>query len=417
MANTYSAVTTGFNVLDPNNLDGTPLFSADSTGVYSNGILIESNTDAAAVAAAVGGGQSGATALTASYNLVTTVTSNFDSVKLPVPAGAGVNITIKNTGASILSVFPSTGLTINGLAANLSVDIPIGGDMVFTASSLTAWRTPIALFSPSPTTQTGNLVLKATASAGNTQTIITNASQAAARTYTVPDAGTNASFVMGAGTQTVAGATTFTLAVPISATTNQLVLGTTNTTTISSTAPAGSRTYTIADAGGADTFAMLAATQTLTGKTINGAIYSTDNAVASATLTLNSSATLTNVVGMAVTVVPGTYRFRVDAPCVSTANTGIKVGFKLTTTVITSGAIAGIGFSAAACNMSAYSTTVTDQALWYDTTAGVELKLQIDGTLVIGTGGTMQFQMGQHTSHADSTSIFAGAYMSFTRIA
>ena len=157
---------------------------------------------------------------------------------------------------------------------------------------------------------------------------------------------------------------------------------------------------------------------TLTGTVITGGIINGgDTAVASATLTLNSSATLTNVVGMVVTVVPGTYRFRVDAPCVSTANTGIKVGFKLTTAVITSGAIAGIGFSAAACNMSAYSTTVTDQALWYDTAAGVELKLQIDGTLVIGTGGTMQFQMGQHTSHADSTSIFAGAYMTFTRIA
>lgn len=51
-------------------------------------------------------------------------------------------------------------------------------------------------------------------------------------------------------------------------TTNQLILGTTNTTTITSTAPAASRVYTIADAGGADTFTMNAASQALTNKTI-----------------------------------------------------------------------------------------------------------------------------------------------------
>lgn len=178
---------------------------------------------------------------------------------------------------------------------------------------------------------------------------------------------------------------------------------------------AGTATVTGPSVSG--TIATLAGTETLTGKTINGAIYATDNAVASATLSRTSSTTLTNVAGMVVTVVPGTYKFRVDAPCVSTANTGIKVGFKLTTTVITSGAISGKGFSAAASEMAAYSTTVTDQALWYDTAAGVDLKIELDGTLVIGTGGTMQFQMGQHTSNGDTTSIYAGAYMSFTRIA
>lgn len=51
-------------------------------------------------------------------------------------------------------------------------------------------------------------------------------------------------------------------------TTNQLTLGTTNTTTISSVPPAASRTYTIQDAGGNDTFTMNAATQTLTNKTL-----------------------------------------------------------------------------------------------------------------------------------------------------
>lgn len=48
-------------------------------------------------------------------------------------------------------------------------------------------------------------------------------------------------------------------------TTNQLILGTTNTTTISSVAPAASRTYTIPDAGGAASFILSLGAQTITG--------------------------------------------------------------------------------------------------------------------------------------------------------
>jgi hypothetical protein len=46
----------------------------------------------------------------------------------------------------------------------------------------------------------GKLQFVAANSAGNTTTTITNASQAAARTYTIPDAGASASFVLSAGT-------------------------------------------------------------------------------------------------------------------------------------------------------------------------------------------------------------------------
>lgn len=49
----------------------------------------------------------------------------------------------------------------------------------------------------------GKIALTAADSAGNTTTTIVNASQAAARTYTIPDAGAAASFVMTAGSQTL----------------------------------------------------------------------------------------------------------------------------------------------------------------------------------------------------------------------
>lgn len=59
------------------------------------------------------------------------------------------------------------------------------------------------------TASRGKIQLAAANSAGNTTTTITNASQAGARTYTIPDAGASASFVMTAGAQTLAGVKTF----------------------------------------------------------------------------------------------------------------------------------------------------------------------------------------------------------------
>jgi len=56
----------------------------------------------------------------------------------------------------------------------------------------------------------GKLALTAADSAGDTTTTIVNASQAATRTYTIPDAGGNVEFVMAGAAQSIAGAKTFT---------------------------------------------------------------------------------------------------------------------------------------------------------------------------------------------------------------
>lgn len=61
-----------------------------------------------------------------------------------------------------------------------------------------------------PTTAaSGKVSFTAADSAGDYTTTIVNASQAAARTYTIPDAGASASFVMTAGAQTLGGVKTF----------------------------------------------------------------------------------------------------------------------------------------------------------------------------------------------------------------
>lgn len=59
------------------------------------------------------------------------------------------------------------------------------------------------------TTASGKTTFTASNNSGDTTTNINTAAQSGARTYTVPDAGASASFVMTAGTQTVGGAKTF----------------------------------------------------------------------------------------------------------------------------------------------------------------------------------------------------------------
>jgi len=58
------------------------------------------------------------------------------------------------------------------------------------------------------TASKGKLTISAANSAGDTTTAITNASQAGARTYTIPDAGASAYFIMGTAAQSVAGTLT-----------------------------------------------------------------------------------------------------------------------------------------------------------------------------------------------------------------
>jgi hypothetical protein len=120
---------------------------------------------------------------------------------------------------------------------------------------------------------------------GTTRTVTVTAPipASASRTWTIPDLAGDMTFAALGGTQTFSGSKTFsasvTLAgavssvtVTISATTNQLILGTTNTVTITSPAPASSAVYTIPDVGVTASFVMNAGTQTIAGaKTFSSA--------------------------------------------------------------------------------------------------------------------------------------------------
>jgi hypothetical protein len=147
--------------------------------VYSNATGITANAAA---------DQASATALTEEFNNVTTVGAAGRSVKLPT-AVAGLSVTVKNSGANSLAVFPFSGDSINALAADLSVNIPVSGMVTFKAISATVWETNEVLVLNAPTTETGELIFKASANAADYAVSVTNASHGQATEHVIPDGG------------------------------------------------------------------------------------------------------------------------------------------------------------------------------------------------------------------------------------
>jgi hypothetical protein len=144
-----------------------------------------------------------------------------------------------------------------------------------------------------------------------------------------------------------------------------------------------------------------------------------DVSVASATFSATSgdtSTTLTNVAGLVTgTLEAGTYRFRIHLAGVATANSGLKVGLKQgTASMLTSIESIARGFTASAVAVQ-HSTTATDAASLFASTSAV-INCIIEGTVVVATAGTLQVQAAQNASHADTTSVYLGSYMTFTKV-
>lgn len=181
----------------------------------------------------------------------------------------------------------------------------------------------------------------------NTTTVSFTA-PASSATYTVPDVGTTANFILSAGTQTIGGAKTFSSAVSLTAASNQLVFNPAagNTVTINlSSAPAGSVVYTLPDVGGAAAFVMTAGTQTIAGaKTFSSAIAITATSnhlvlsTASNTLTINANSQATSPRIWSIPDISGAGTFaalegtqtftgaKTFSSTLSVANTGFQIG-------------------------------------------------------------------------------------------
>lgn len=89
-----------------------------------------------------GGGQTNALQLKGALEVVTTVASANDSVKLPGAEQSRVMIVI-NTTANAMQVFTqeTTGVTINGTAGSTGVSVPAGHTAIFICDTAgTSWH-------------------------------------------------------------------------------------------------------------------------------------------------------------------------------------------------------------------------------------------------------------------------------------
>ena len=102
-----------------------------------NEVILNSSQDG--VTAHAGGGQANGVPITANVVNVTTVATAADSLRLP-PAISGVDIVVHNSAAlNSMNVFPATGETINGGAANAALAIGAGKSTTFTCLTNGAW--------------------------------------------------------------------------------------------------------------------------------------------------------------------------------------------------------------------------------------------------------------------------------------
>jgi hypothetical protein len=105
--------------------------------------------------------------LTTDYNVITTTAASPSGVTLPT-ATTGRRIVVVNKGTNSVNVYPASGGTIDALAANAAIALPVGGVMIFNASSVTQWYSTYNLY----TTLTNEVQgYTTTATAGTTTTL------------------------------------------------------------------------------------------------------------------------------------------------------------------------------------------------------------------------------------------------------
>jgi hypothetical protein len=72
-------------------------------------------------------------------NNVTTVAAS-TGVIFPIPTN-GMRIIVRNGGANVLNIYPSSGAAINTLAANAAFSLAVASTLEFVAFSSTQWYT------------------------------------------------------------------------------------------------------------------------------------------------------------------------------------------------------------------------------------------------------------------------------------
>jgi hypothetical protein len=118
-------------------VSGNEQLRLDANFMYLRNSLFMQKTS---IAAKAGGGQSTATALGYTpYQVVVTAASAGDSIKFSTLTGGFFHI-ISNDTSNAVDLFPSTGHSINGLAANTAVSIPANSVVLAISPNATSWH-------------------------------------------------------------------------------------------------------------------------------------------------------------------------------------------------------------------------------------------------------------------------------------
>lgn len=126
--------------------------------------------------------------------------------------------------------------------------------------------------------------------------------------------------------------------------------------------------------------------------------------------------TLTDIVGLTgFNLIAGaSYAFELNLGTVGTSNSGVKIGFALTTATLTSIEYQVTGFVAAGVAASRGTTATSGTAIYGATTA--TLIVRATGRMVVNAAGTLAFQAAQNAAHADETKVFVGSWARLTRV-
>jgi hypothetical protein len=106
---------------------------------------LSGETFSTAATVTAGTNAQGQGAITSDNNVITTTATNPSGVTLPT-ATTGRRIVIVNKGTNSVNVYPATGGTIDSLTINTSIALPVGGVMIFNASSTTQWYSSFNLY-------------------------------------------------------------------------------------------------------------------------------------------------------------------------------------------------------------------------------------------------------------------------------
>lgn len=175
---------------------GTGVTTSTGTGAVVLGTAPALSAPTFGLAAAVTSGTNaqGQGALTTDIAVVTTNAASPGGVTLPT-ATAGRKVAVYNRTANPLAVFPATGASIDGLAANASIIVPAGASVLFDAQSTTAWLSDQNRYTLiGENAQTGTTYTLAMSDRGQ----LVSLNNAAAITLTIP---TNATVAFPIGTR------------------------------------------------------------------------------------------------------------------------------------------------------------------------------------------------------------------------